>query len=349
LSKELVIKPTVSKSELDDFLSSLKGVTYLNIDPKLVSGKHFKTIFESEEADVLICKTIDDLKKAELSGRVSGYFKKVLSNDDITEIAQAAESGSEIVVVEAFDWKIIPLENIIAKLHKSRTKIYATAKNANEVRIMFGVLELGVDGVILSTNNVNEVNQSRQYLENMVFPIETAKIIDIKDVGMGERVCVDTVSMLRTGEGMLIGSRSNFMFLVHNESVGSSFTSPRPFRVNAGAVYCYTITPDGNTKYLSEIESGTEILIVNKEGTSRRATVGRAKIETRPLRLIRAEIGNEIGTVILQNAETIRFITDNGNLIPVTELKLGDEVIAYTKMPSGRHFGLEVKEFIVEK
>jgi 3-dehydroquinate synthase II len=349
LSKELVIKPTVSKSELDDFLSSLKGVTFLNIDPKLVSGKHFKTIFESEEADVLICKTIDDLKKAELSGRVSGYFKKVLSNDDITEIAQAAESGSEIVVVEAFDWKIIPLENIIAKLHKSRTKIYATAKNANEVRIMFGVLELGVDGVILSTNNVNEVNQSRQYLENMVFPIETAKIIDVKDVGMGERVCVDTVSMLRTGEGMLIGSRSNFMFLVHNESVGSSFTSPRPFRVNAGAVYCYTITPDGNTKYLSEIESGTEILIVNKEGTSRRATVGRAKIETRPLRLIRAEIGNEIGTVILQNAETIRFITDNGNLIPVTELKLGDEVLAYTKMPSGRHFGLEVKEFIVEK
>ena len=349
MSKELVIKPTVSKSELDDFLSSLKGVTFLNIDPKLVSGKHFKTIFESEEADVLICKTIDDLKKAELSGRVSGYFKKVLSNDDITEIAQAAESGSEIVVVEAFDWKIIPLENIIAKLHKSRTKIYATAKNANEVRIMFGVLELGVDGVILSTNNVNEVNQSRQYLENMVFPIETAKIIDIKDVGMGERVCVDTVSMLRTGEGMLIGSRSNFMFLVHNESVGSSFTSPRPFRVNAGAVYCYTITPDGNTKYLSEIESGTEILIINKEGTSRRATVGRAKIETRPLRLIRAEIGNEIGTVILQNAETIRFITDNGNLIPVTELKLGDEVLAYTKMPSGRHFGLEVKEFIVEK
>ena len=349
MSKELVIKPTVSKSDLDDFLSSLKGVTFLNIDPKLVSGKHFKTIFESEEADVLICKTIDDLKKAELSGRVSGYFKKVLSNDDITEIAQAAESGSEIVVVEAFDWKIIPLENIIAKLHKSRTKIYATAKNANEVRVMFGVLELGVDGVILSTNNVNEVNQSRQYLENMVFPIETAKIIDVKDVGMGERVCVDTVSMLRTGEGMLIGSRSNFMFLVHNESVGSSFTSPRPFRVNAGAVYCYTITPDGNTKYLSEIESGTEILIVNKEGTSRRATVGRAKIETRPLRLIRAEIGNEIGTVILQNAETIRFITDNGNLIPVTELKLGDEVLAYTKMPSGRHFGLEVKEFIVEK
>lgn len=349
MSKELIIKPTVSKSDLDDFLSSLKGITFLNIDPKLVKGKQFKTIFESEEADVIICKTNDELKKAKLSGRIAGYLKQVRGNDDINEIAQVVESGLEFVIVEAQDWKIIPLENVIAKLHKSRTKVYTTAKNANEVRTMFGVLELGVDGVILATNNVDQINESKQYLENTVFPIETAKIIDIKDVGIGERVCVDTVSMLGRGEGMLIGSRSNFMFLIHNESVGSSFTSPRPFRVNAGAVYCYTIIPDGSTKYLSEIESGTEILIVNKEGISRRATVGRSKIETRPLRLIRAEIGDEVGTVILQNAETIRFITNNGNLTPVTELSLGDEVLAYTKRPSGRHFGLEVKEFIVEK
>ena len=60
---------------------------------------------------------------------------------------------------------------------------------------------------------------------------------------------------------MLIGSRSNFLFLVHNESVGSSFTSPRPFRVNAGAVHCYTLGTDGTTKYLSEVETGTEVLV----------------------------------------------------------------------------------------
>jgi 3-dehydroquinate synthase II len=315
-----------------------------------VSGKHYKTIFESVDADVIICKTIDELKKTKLSGRVSGYYKKVLSNDDIREIVQAVvESGSEFVIVEASDWKIIPLENIIAELHKSRAKVYATAQNANEVRTLFGVLELGVDGVILSTNNVNEVDKSRQYLESIIFPIEAAKIIETKDVGIGERVCVDTVSMLRIGEGMLIGSRSNFMFLIHNESVGSSFTSPRPFRVNAGAIYCYTITPGGNTKYLSEIESGMEILIVNKDGISRSATVGRSKIETRPLKLIRARIGNEIGTVILQNAETIRLVAKSGNLIPITEVKVGDDVLAYTKRPSGRHFGLEIKEFILEK
>jgi 3-dehydroquinate synthase II len=57
----------------------------------------------------------------------------------------------------------------------------------------------------------------------------------------------------------------------------------------------------------------------------------------------------EIGTVILQNAETIRFITSEGQLLPVTEAKVGNQILCYVKSPSGRHFGMEVKEFIVEK
>ena len=349
ISKELIIRPTVSKPHLDDFLARLQSITLLNIDPKLVSGKTFKTIYEAEDADIIIYRTIDELKKSMVPGKVLAYYRKVLSNKDVDEIAQAVEAGAQIVIVETSDWKIIPLENVIAKLHNSRIKVYAIAKNADEVRIMIGILELGVDGVILSADNLDEVNKSRQFLETRILPIQPAKILAMKDVGSGERVCIDTVSILRAGEGMLIGTRSNFMFLVHNESFGSSFTSPRPFRVNAGAVYCYTITPDGNTMYLSEIESGIEVLIVNKDGISRPVAVGRSKIETRPLRLIRAQIENETGTVILQNAETIRFITKNGKLMPITEAKVGDEILVYVKPPSGRHFGLEVNEFIVEK
>jgi 3-dehydroquinate synthase II len=155
--------------------------------------------------------------------------------------------------------------------------------------------------------------------------------------------------MMAMGEGMLVGSKSNFMLLVHNESVGSSFTSPRPFRVNAGAVYCYTIAPDGNTRYLSEVESGSEVWIVNKNGLARRAVVGRSKIETRPLRMLRAEIEGQTGTVILQNAETIRLITREGKLLSVTDIKAGNEVLGYAKPATGRHFGMEVDEYIVEK
>ena len=348
-SRDLIINPTVSLSNLDEFLSRLNDITIIKADPKFVRAKKFKTIFESPDADLVICKTIEELQKYKTDGKLAGFLKIVSNNDDIDEIGRASQAGAEFVIVEAEDWKIIPLENVIAKLHQSNTKVYTTIKNAEEITTMFSVLELGVDGVIYSTDNEKQVDKLKNYLETFVFPISSANILEVKDVGTGERVCVDTTSMLELGEGMLVGSKSNFMFLVHNESVGSSFTSPRPFRVNAGAVYCYTPMSDGKTKYLSEIEAGNEVLIVKKNGHSRRVTVGRSKIETRPLRLIRADIKGEIGTVIVQNAETIRFITNDGKLLPVTETKEGDQILCYVKPQSGRHFGMEVKEFIVEK
>ena len=168
---------------------------------------------------------------------------------------------------------------------------------------------------------------------------------------MGERVCIDTVSMLSQGEGMLVGNRSNFLFLVHNESIGSSFTSPRPFRVNAGAVHCYTIIPGGTTNYLSELESGSQVYIVNDKGVGRVVGVGRAKIESRPLRLFKAKINEkEHGSIIVQNAETIRFLAKDGSILPVTHAKTGDSILVHSKPPTGRHFGMEVaNEYILEK
>jgi 3-dehydroquinate synthase II len=349
--KQLIVKPVVAKeSAIAQFISKLKGKGdfILNIDPKL-ADESFRTIYESEDADIVICGGLDQLGSLKLAGKSVAYYKKVMSNLDIDDIHRASERGADFVIVDAPNWKIIPLENIIARVHNSKTKVFATAKNSQEVATLFSVLELGVDGVILSTDSQDEVERVRKQLTSVRFPISYAKIIEVKDVGIGERVCVDTASMMRVGEGMLIGSKSNFMLLVHNESVGSSFTSPRPFRVNAGAVYCYTIVPDGTTRYLSEIESGSEVWIVNEEGFARSAIVGRSKIETRPLRLIRAEIDEQQGTVILQNAETIRLISKDGKLLSVTDVRTGDEVLGYAKQAQGRHFGMEVDEFIVEK
>src|SRR5256712_11439786 len=158
---------------------------------------------------------------------------------------------------------------------------------------MFSILDIGVDGVIFSASSANEVKEALVYLGTKRFELRSAKILEIKEVGNGERVCVDTASMLARGEGMLVGSKSNFLFLVHNESVGSSFTSPRPFRVNAGSVHCYTMSPDGTTRYLSELETGSEVLVVDAHGKARRATVGRSKIESRPMLMIKAQVRSE--------------------------------------------------------
>jgi 3-dehydroquinate synthase II len=350
-SRELIISPRVARGQLGKFLSELEkeGIRTVNTDPKSLKGikTRLATIHTSSSANYVI------LEKGSTSrpkGKKVGLRVKVLSNADIENILRYAKSGISFVIVDVKDWKIIPLENIIAKLHKLHTKVFAIANNPEEVRKMFSILEIGVDGVIFSTSSINEVREALVYLGTRSFDLKPAKVLEIKEVGNGERVCVDTASMLGRGEGMLIGSRSNFLFLVHNESVGSSFTSPRPFRVNAGAVHCYTISPDGTTKYLSELETGSEVLVLDSKGHARRATVGRSKIESRPMLMIKAQIGEEVGGIIAQNAETIRFVRPDGYLVSVTHLKKGDAVLAYAKPATGRHFGMEVDdEYIVEK
>ena len=310
-TRELIVSPKGSQTQIAKLLPQLEeeGIKMVYLDPKKLGKKKtkLKTVFPSNTANYVVLEKEGSIKP---KGKKIGRKFKVLSNSDIDNVLNIAKKGLDFVVVEVKDWKIIPLENIIAKLHKIHTKIFAIARTPEEVRKMFSILE----------------------------------------VGDGERVCVDTASMLHKGEGMLIGNRSNFLFLVHNESVGSSFTSPRPFRVNAGAVHCYTLSPDGTTNYLSEVETGSEVLILNSKGEARRATVGRAKIERRPMLMIKASIGNEIGGIIAQDAETIRFVKANGQLVSVTHLKKGDVVMAHSKPATGRHFGMEVSdEYILEK
>jgi len=350
-ARELIISPKVSKKQLGKFLPQLEneGVRMIYCDPKTLGKIRTKliTVYPSSSAKYVI---LEKGSSAKPKGKKIGRKFKILSNADIENVLTSAKKGLDFVVIEVKDWKIIPLENIIAKLHKVHTKIFALARSPKEARKMFSILEVGVDGVIFSTSSINEVREALVYLGTRSFELKNAKIIDIKEVGDGERVCVDTASMLHKGEGMLIGNRSNFMFLVHNESVGSSFTSPRPFRVNAGAVHCYTLSPDGTTKYLSEIETGTEVLVLDSKGKARRVAVGRSKIERRPMLMIKAKAGNEIGGIIAQDAETIRFVKPNGRLVSVTHLKKGDTVLVHSETATGRHFGMEVSdEYILEK
>ena len=349
INKQIIIQPKVAKNHLAKFVKNLEdeGIRMVFADPKSLGKTKVQTVFTSQNADYII---LDKPTSKKPKGKKVGRRFNVSSNKDIENILDSAKKGLDFVIIEVKDWKIIPLENIIAKLHKMHTKIFSIARNAKEARKMFSILDVGVDGVIFNTGSMNEVREALVYLGSKRFELSTAKILEIQEVGDGERVCVDTASMLNRGEGMLIGSRANFLFLVHNESVGSSFTSPRPFRVNAGAVHCYTLAPDGTTKYLSELETGVEILVLDSKGNARRAAIGRCKIEKRPMLMIKAKVGDEIGGIIAQDAETIRFVKSNGKLVSVTHLKKGDSVLVHSKPATGRHFGMEVSdEYILEK
>jgi len=258
------------------------------------------------------------------------------------------------VIVIGTDWKIIPLENIIAELQHKEAKVIAGVQSAEEVRTALETLEYGADGVLIDTDEVSELKRAIEIRDASTMgavTLTTARITTVKELEMGDRVCVDTCSMMVRGEGMLVGSQSFALFLVHSESEESPYVAARPFRVNAGPVHAYVLVGE-KTKYLSELSSGDEVLIVNADGRARKAVAGRVKIEKRPLMLVEAEV--DIGggekrkcSIILQNAETIKLMGKD-RPISVVDLKKGDEVLVHVT-EAARHFGIAVEEMVIEK
>jgi len=279
---------------------------------------------------------------------------------DARDVERAVESSLEkdhkFVVVDCTNWKIIPLENLIGEFRRRHRKLYAFMKSEGDIRLAFSILEKGVDGVVIpysalraSKVLIKKVASSLESRERRV-SLEKARITRIMEVGDGERVCIDTASQLERGEGMLIGSVASFFFLVHSETIPTQYIPTRPFRVNAGALHSYIIGMEGKTRYLSELQAGDKVQLVNSAGAAREAVVGRIKMERRPLVMIRAECRGREGTAMLQNAETIRLVRPDGKPLAVSDAKEGDEVLVHVAaQAAGRHFGGEVDEFIVER
>jgi 3-dehydroquinate synthase II len=255
-------------------------------------------------------------------------------------------SLSKAVVVKGGDWTIIPLENLLSKTDH----LFVEIDSLEEGRTAFGILERGVEGVVIHHPDPIAVRHILLALKEGTEKVELfrARVKRIEPLGLGDRVCVDTCSSMGPGEGMLVGNSSQALFLVHAENVENPFVNPRPFRVNAGPVHAYIRMADGQTKYLSEIGAGDHVLVVNFEGKSYPAVVGRAKVERRPLVLVEAEEGGQSISVILQNAETIRLVQSDGKAISLTDLKAGSEVLVCTEK-GGRHFGVQIDESIIER
>jgi 3-dehydroquinate synthase II len=256
----------------------------------------------------------------------------------------------DFVIVSALDWKVIPIENLIAAFQNIPSKLLVEVENIEDAKLFFETLEVGVDGVVLNSKDPNMVFALRELIEEAEvksLSLVSATITQIKSLGSGDRVCIDSCSLLSLGEGMLIGSQSNGLFLVHSESVKSEYVGTRPFRVNAGPVHSYIKVSPLKTRYLSELKTGDEVISVNQNGECRTVVLGRVKIEKRPLILIVAEYEEQKYNIILQNAETIRLIS-SGLAKSVVDLKEGDKILMSIDT-GGRHFGMKVKESIIEQ
>jgi 3-dehydroquinate synthase II len=201
----------------------------------------------------------------------------------------------------------------------------------------------------LKTKNAQEVDETAKTLVNLMpkdesdrIPLTEGKVIKVKQLSVGHRVCIDTCDIMTSGEGMLVGCQSSGLFLIQAEVNENPHVEPRPFRVNAGPISLYILTPGNKTRYLSELQAGDEVLAVDRDGKSRSVVIGRIKIERRPFLLIESEGEGVKLKTIVQNAETIRLVTPESSK-PVTELQEGDKVLVHHQL-GGRHFGLLVSE-----
>ncbi|WP_049929570.1 3-dehydroquinate synthase II [Halorubrum ezzemoulense] len=298
----------------------------------------------SGSADLTTLRRRDD--------RAQGAYVRILGTG-YEAFAEAAADDAEFTVIVGEDWSIIPLENLIARVGEE-THLVAGATTAAEARTAFETLEIGADGVLLDADSPDEIRgavQARDAADRETLDLRYAEVTEIEQTGRADRVCIDTGSLMDDSEGMLVGSMSRGLFFVHAETAESPYVASRPFRVNAGAVHAYVRNSEGGTNYLAELSSGDEVQVVDTDGHTREAVVGRVKIEKRPMFRIQAEIETEDGTdrieTLIQNAETVKIATGEGRKA-VTEVEPGDEALVYYE-DVARHFGEAVEESIIEK
>lgn len=272
----------------------------------------------------------------------------IVSKADEAAILERIQKGEKIILADG--WEVIPVENLLAQCDD----VLAEALNADQARLACGILERGVKGVVVPARAVSQIRdivaQCRIFQDRE--KLLTARITRVERVGLGHRVCLDTLSILRRGQGVLVGNSSAFTFLVHAETERNEYVASRPFRINAGGAHSYVRLPRDRTAYLSELKPGDELLIVDSCGNASIATLGRVKTEVRPMLLIEAELADDngachSGAIFLQNAETIRLTARDGTPLSVVSLKPGDEVQCRVD-EAGRHFGMRVSEEIRE-
>jgi 3-dehydroquinate synthase II len=301
-------------------------------------------------ADRVACAS--SLARCDVFSGGDAVFVSLKGADDEQKALEAMKTAPLVVLRKG--WAIIPVENLLAHAQKDAcgALLALEVTSAEEAKLASGILEKGVDAVVVapgSLSGIGAVADALNLAADAALSLCEATVTEITPVGMGHRVCVDTLSRFSPGQGMLVGNSAALTFLVNAETQRNDYVAPRPFRVNAGAVHAYALTPGDRTRYLEELRAGDEVLIVNHAGMAEKAVIGRVKVEKRPMLLIKARVdGDAESAVFLQNAETINLVRPGGEPVSVVSLAGGDRILC-RKDTAGRHFGIRIAEDITEE
>ena len=316
------------------------------------SKLQFEEFLESkfnERCDILLVNNFNLINLIKESKFRVGLLLNV--NDQKTmEYAADIASDLDILLIEFKDATNIPLELILSKTQREKVRIFKKVITAEDGKVSFQTMEMGSDGIVLNSDKINEIVELNNIFSNatrLQLQMKEAIVTKIKHVDMGDRVCIDTTSELDKNEGMILGSTSEGGIVVCSETHYLPYMDLRPFRVNAGAIHLYVWGPGNKTYYLSDLRAGRKIYVVNSEGKVRIVTIGRLKIERRPLLYIEAKIDETKINTFIQDDWHVRVMGSKGEILPSSEIIIGEKLLAYRDEP-GRHVGIKIDEKIKE-
>ena len=304
------------------------------------------------------------LSEARQAGYRAGLFLDIKDLEaQFPRCENAVKRGYDFVVINMHHATYIPFELLLAEAEQLPTRVLRVVPIAgldgavdevSQALNAFGTLEEGVD-VLFGSQDAKDIKELGGQIEQRLrgkMDLAEAEVVEVRHTGLGHRVCVDTTTLMTPEDGMIVGSTGWGGIFVCSETHYLPHMNLREFRVNAGAVHSYIWGPNNIAGYLSELRAGSEVLAVDVNGNSRVVTVGRVKVERRPLILIKSRVqrdGQEIFiNTFLQNDWHVRVMGADRKVRNSTLLRPGEKLLAFTDTP-GRHTGIRVTETIVER
>ena len=95
---------------------------------------------------------------------VQAKFIEIKNKED--ELRAAKEACSGTVVVSTTDWKVIPLENLIAAKQKKSGTLIARVSSVGDAKLALEALEIGVDGVLFD-GKASDIKRVKELIEKM--------------------------------------------------------------------------------------------------------------------------------------------------------------------------------------
>lgn len=161
-------------------------------------------------------------------------------------------------------------------------------------------------------------------------------------------MCIDFVDLLDPDEGILLGNTGHGFLLLLSENHSTQTYPARPFRVNAGGVHHYLQLDANKTCYLGELQPGDFVPVWSaRTQTQRMISVGRLKVEKRPLLRLDCRMGEQAISVTLQDSDSVSMHAVSGGRIDVQSLQAGVELLCRPDR-AGRHLGQAIEEYIRE-